>query len=618
MPARKATIYPQDALMGRDDTDVISPDIAPTLDAMFRERVRRNPGKEAYCEFDFDTCSWRDYTWRDIAVEVDRWRSALKAEGLSKGDRVALRLRNGRHWVMFDQAALSLGLVVVPLYVADRPDNVTYVLAHSGSKLLLLEHESAWLDLQNTAASLPELRRVVILGRAPSHNDNLLRSAYDWVNVEEKVEPEKISPDDLASIVYTSGTTGRPKGVMLSHRNMLSNAYSGLRSVAMLPIDILLSFLPLSHTLERTVGYYMPIMAGAKVAYNRSIPQLPEDFLTICPTGIVTVPRIFERVYSKLNTQFEKGPHWKKWLFDIIVDIGWRRFEHRQGRANWQWRFLLWPILDFLIARRVRMGFGDRMRLAAVGGAPLPPPVSRVFIALGLDLLQGYGLTESSPCISINTLGRNRPSSIGLPVHDVEVKIGENDELLARGPNIMMGYWGDGEATKQALNKNGWLHTGDQARIDEDGFISIIGRIKEILVLANGEKVPPADVESAISEDALFEQSMVIGEHMPYLTALVVLNEDLWRDRAITLGMDSKDQWELHSDQIEKMLVERIAYLTRDFPGYASIRRVTAMLVPWTVENGLLTPTLKLKRAKIHEQFRNEIAKMYEGHGVFN
>ncbi len=617
MSVHKATVYPPNALEGRDDIDVITPDAAPTLDALFRERVRRHPDKKAYSEFDPDTGAWQHYTWADTARDVNRWRAALKAEAFGKGDRVAVWLRNCRHWVIFDQAALSLGLVVVPLYMADRPDNLNHVLHHSDAKLLLVESEDAWRELQQAEGELPQLKRVVTLGPVADHKDDLLRSVDDWIAVEQEIEPEAVRPDDLASIVYTSGTTGRPKGVMLSHRNMLSNAYSGVRSVAVLPTDIVLSFLPLSHTLERTVGYYIPMIAAAAVVYNRSIPELSEDFRTIRPTGIITVPRIFERMYSKLYAELKGGAAWKRWLFDITVDIGWERFEYLQGRGNRQWRFVLWPILDSLVASKVRAQLGGRLRIVVVGGAPLPPSVSRVFIALGLNLLQGYGLTESSPCISINTLEHNRPATIGLPMHGIEVKIGDNDELLARGPNIMMGYWKDEAATEQVLDKDGWLHSGDQAKIDEDGFISIIGRIKEILVLANGEKVPPADMEYAIAEDALFEQSLVIGERMPYLTALVVLNEELWEQEAKRLNINNNDESELNSEKVEQLLLDRIRQRIHEFPGYARIRKTTATLSPWTVENGLMTPTLKLKRAKILEQYKQDIARMYEGHAVY-
>lgn len=608
--------YPEDALTGRDGLDVITPAGAPTLDALFTERVRRSGPDVAYIEFDETDQRWVSYTWEDMAREVCRWQAALQREGLRKGDRVALRLRNGRHWVIFDQAALGLGLVVVPLYVADRPGNANYVLQHSGATLLLVSDNRTWVELKNAGDGAGGVERVVVM--SGSAGDGLVRPVEEWlgdVRAEELVCGQT-APDDLASIVYTSGTTGRPKGVMLSHRNMLSNAYSGLRSVAIGKDDLLLSFLPLSHTLERTVGYYVPLMAGTPVAYNRSLKQLTDDLLAVRPTGLITVPKIFERSYRMIKDRLSTGPVFKRWLFNATVSIGWKRFEHSQGRGPWDLGLVLWPLLDAMVARKIRAGFGGRLRLAVVGGAPCPPAVARVFIAMGIMILQGYGLTECSPSITINTRRHNRPDTVGLPLRDVEVRVANDGELLARGPNVMKGYWKDERATRAVLDEDGWLHTGDQAEID-DGFIRITGRLKDILVLASGEKVSPMDMESAIAVDPLFEQVMVVGEQMPYLTALVVLDREAWTKEAEGFGFDAGDESALDRPEVERFLVDRISALIHDFPGYARIERVAATLEPWTVGSGLLTPTLKLRRSKVWQAFEPRIKKMYEGEDLY-
>lgn len=615
MREREATFYPDDALIGRNDLDVISMEQAPTLDSLFRERVRRTPNNIAYGDYDFELNRWRDYSWREVAEGVALWQSAMRRAGMQQGDHVAMRLRNCLHWVIFDQAALGLGLVVVPLYVADRADNANYVLKHAHVKLLLVETLQDWMELEAAHGEAPLLTTVVVVKNCQSE-DRRVVDAASWLSApDQELAHGHTHADELASIVYTSGTTGRPKGVMLSHTNIVANAYAGLRSIAVTPNDVLLSFLPMSHMLERTVGYYLPIMAGAKVAFARSIPKLSQDFLTVRPTGVITVPRIFERAYTEIKTKTDQGPALQKYLFGAAVRIGWRRFEWRQGRGSWALSFLLWPLLDRVVAAKVRLRFGGRMRLAVVGGAPLPLAVSKMFLPLEINLLQGYGLTESSPSISINTLERNRPATIGLPLRGVSVKIGSDDELLAKGPNIMVGYWKNEEATRSVL-RDGWLHSGDQVRID-DGFITIIGRIKDILVLANGEKIPPADMESAITADALFDQAMVIGEQMPYLTALVVLNKERWSDVALDLQVPGDDQAVLGTEQVEDVLLQRIAARIGGFPGYAKVQRVTAMLHPWTVANNMLTPTLKLKRSHIRERYQGQIAKMYEGHQTF-
>lgn len=619
MGNRFARLYPENALLERDDLDVISPEIAPTLDALFQERLRRSPQSTAYIEYsDSDNC-WHHYLWKDVANEVVRWQSAFRRQGFVKGDRVAIRLRNCRHWVIFDQAALGLGLVVVPLYVADRPDNVNYVLTHSGAKFLFVENESAWLELLDTGGDTLPIEHTVVLRGDSAIPET--QSVEDWLrDTDDSIALSQgiTRAEDLASIVYTSGTTGRPKGVMLSHSNFVQNAYSGLKSAAISPEDVMLSFLPLSHALERTVGYYVPLMAGAQVAYNRSLKQLSEDLITIKPNGLITVPKIFERSYSMVKERLRRETWLKRWIFDIAVKIGWLHFNHQQRLRHWTPALLFWPILDRVVAKKVRARFGGRLGVVVVGGAPCPPMVSKVFIALGIPLLQGYGLTETSPSVSINTLKRNRPETIGLPLRDVEVKIGEDDELLVRGPNVMLGYWKNEAATRTVLDEDGWLRTGDQATI-EDGFLRIIGRLKDILVLANGEKVPPADMEAAITEDTLFEQAMIVGEQMPFLTALVVLNKKRWEKIVQQMGIpkEDKDDDLIKNEHAEQFILNKIGELIDEFPGYAKVERVTASLIPWTVENEMLTPTLKIKRPKILDYFKPEIERMYQGHDLY-
>ncbi len=596
-----------------DLTGPIPARVALTLDGLFRERVRRTPEAIACREFDRVGGVWRDYRWTDIDTAVGRWRAALAREGFERGARVALKLHNGRHWMIFDQAALSLGLVVVPLYPSDRPDNLAWVLEHAGAALLLVETAAEWEELVRAGHTLHALRRIVILEGASLPGEPRSVAASEWLSgAGDPPPPVTPDPEALASLVYTSGTTGRPKGVMLSHRNMLENAESSITASGGIGLnDVCLSFLPLSHTLERTAGYYMMMMAGATIAYARSVADLADDLQTIRPTLLISVPRIYERVHARIRAMLDMLPVWRRHLFQWSVTAGWKRFEYTQGHAPWHPWLLAQPLLDRICGTKLRARLGGRVRMAISGGAPLPFRVAKVFIALGVPVLQGYGLTESSPVISVNRPGRNKPVSIGIPIPGVEVGLGPNDELLARGPNIMRGYWRDEEATLRAIDAEGWLHTGDKARIDAEGFIHITGRIKEIIVLANGEKIPPADMEAAIMSDPLFEHVLIVGEGMPYLAALVVLDAvpraEVERSMAIVLG---------HAGSGEQLLLSRIANRLAAFPGYAQVRRVAVCKESWTVENGLLTPTLKLRRGEITERHRAAIEHLYEGHPV--
>ncbi len=600
--------------MNTSGTDIISMEQAGTLAGLFLERARRSPGADAYTQYDDGEARWNTFTWRETAEEIGRWQQALLKEGLKAGERVAMMLRNCREWVMFDQAALGLGLVTVPIFPNDRADNVAYILNHAEARLLLIEGRDQWQQLQTVEGQLADLTRIVSLSPVDSNPGPLLLCVEDWLSDGPSEFIVKDSGlDELATIVYTSGTTGSPKGVMLSHRNILWNARAALEVVAIYPRDLFLSFLPLSHTLERTAGYYLPIMSGASVAFARSIPQLAEDLLAVKPTVLISVPRIFERVYAKIHATLEEGPAPARYLFARAVDIGWRRFLFEQKREGWSPALMLWPVLERLVARKIQQKLGGRLRFAVCGGAALTNGVARLFIGLGIPIVQGYGLTETSPVISANSLTENIPASVGKPLPGVEVRIGASDELLTRSPSVMLGYWRNPEATAETVDKEGWLYTGDQARI-EDGHIFITGRLKEIIVLSSGEKAPPGDMETAISLDGLFDQVLVVGEGRPYLTALAVLDPDKYSNLAARLGLDPSDSKTRSDPALKKVLLEHIGRHLHRFPGYARIIDIAVVGEPWSIENGLMTPTMKLRRNRILERNASAIERLYEGH----
>jgi len=595
--------------------DTITPENAISLAGMFHERVKRTPKSIAYRYFNVHKNEWQGITWADMAREVGRWQAAMVKESLQAGDRVAVILHNCCEWVMFDQAAQGLGLVVVPLYVNDRADNIAYILQETETRILLIAGNEHWQLIRPVVDDLHNLQRIITLETLPdSQQHDRLESQGKWLPEHEApLQLCDIKRDALATIVYTSGTTGRPKGVMLSHQNILWNAYSSQKCIDVYCGDLFLSFLPLSHTLERTIGYYLPMMTGATVAYARSVPQLAEDLMTLRPTIFISVPRIYERVHGKLYDRLDEQSSLARSLFKHAVNIGWKNFEYNQKRSSWHPSLLLWPLLKLLVANKVMSRLGGRIRIAIAGGAPLSPPIARVFIGLGMPLLQGYGLTETSPVISVNRPDKNSPASVGPPLDDVVVEINDDGELLVRSPGVMMGYWNNPEATAEMIDEQGWLHTGDKARL-EDGYIYITGRVKEIIVMSNGEKVPPVDMEMAIAMDALIEHVMIVGEGRPFLVALVVLNPDQWKNLASQLGLQVDDLGELTSSRLQREVLDRITRRLHDFPGYAQVRAVSISLEPWEVGNGLHTPTLKLRRNNILEHFRAEIEKMYTGH----
>jgi len=594
--------------MSPERTDYIHLKHADTLAAVFLERVARSSDKTAFLQYDEAKADWQEITWAQMGRRVARWQAAFQREDLKPGDRVAILLRNCSEWITFDLAAQGLGLVTVPLYTNDRAENIGYILQDAGVRLLLLESNEQWQELQRIRTQLAGLNRIVTLEKidAPGLQPRLVH-IDEWLPAKAPREPQAIEvpSETLATIVYTSGTTGRSKGVMLSHHNILWDIESGLKIIDVYPSDRFLSFLPLSHTLERTVGFVLAMVAGSSIAFSRSIPQLAEDMQTIQPTVLISVPRIFERVYAKIQDKLQHDSAIARTLFGAAVEIGWQRFEYRQGRRGWSPKLLLWPLFEKLVAGKIQQKLGGRLRIAVSGGAPLAPDIAKVFIGLGVPILQGYGLTETSPIITANTHENNIPASVGIPFPGIEFKISEAGELLVRAPNVMLGYWNNRKATAEVIDAEGWFHTGDKVKY-EDGHIFITGRLKEIIVMANGEKVPPADMEMCIMLDGLFEQVLIIGEGKPYLSALVVLNEESARSEGIDPARVTPEQ--------EAAVLSRINAQLDHFPGYARVVRVAVSKEPWSIENGLVTPTMKLKRSSIFERYMKELDNLYSGH----
>ncbi|MCB1724117.1 MAG: long-chain fatty acid--CoA ligase [Gammaproteobacteria bacterium] len=585
---------------------------APTLADLFQQRCVRTPNGLAYVQYrDGD---WRQYTWQQTYDAVARWQAAMRRDGLQAGDRVAIMCSNSWEWVTCDQAALALGLITVPVYTNDRADNIAWILRDSGAAMLMIEGRAQWQMLSELHAELASLKRVLTLETVDTPTENVA-VVTDWLrDGDTEFVREPGEPDSLATIVYTSGTTGRPKGVMLSHRNILFNIDAALQVFDVFEHDLMLSFLPLSHALERTVGYYLPMSAGTAIAYNRSIPQLAEDLAAIQPTLMISVPRIFERVYTKIHDKLATESALKRRLFEAAIDTGWRHFLYSQGRAGWQPSLLLRPLLDLLVGRKVRAKLGGRMRFTVCGGAALPPGVAKLFIGLGIPVAQGYGLTETSPVIAANPLGDNEPASVGLALPGVEVRLGQDDELITRSPSVMLGYWNNPEATAQIIDSDGWLHTGDKVAVAGSGHISITGRIKDIIVLSTGEKVPPGDMENAIALDELVDQVLVIGEGRPYLSAIVVPNPEAFARVAAELHLDPANEATCCDENVRSIFMQHVQRQIASFPGYAQVRQLAVVNEAWTPDNGLATPTLKLRRAEILERYHAITEKLYAGH----
>lgn len=592
-----------------------------TLPQLLVNSVERYGEREALRQFDKETKSWHSLSYAQLMVRVMEWRRAYAAMNLERGTRIGILMPNSIDHACADQAALANGLVPVPLHAIDTPGASAFILSDSRAQVLVTNKLTRWKQIKAAGSDLQDLTAVIITEDEVDDETGMVRGLSEWLAAGTHVVelPEGPKEDDLAGIVYTSGTTGRPKGVMLTHGNIVSNVKATLECVFPQVGDIFLSFLPLSHTFERTAGYYLALATGCTIAYNRSVLLLADDLKTIRPTVIISVPRVYERIFARVHDKLKKSRPAARYLFDWAVEIGWRDFCRRNhlpvehtGRA---WLDGLMRPLVRKVSSTLLDQFGGRLRIAISGGAALSSKVARTFCGLGLPIIQGYGMTEASPIIAGNNRTLNQPNTVGKPFNNVEVRLGEGDEIQIKGPSITRGYWNRPDATADAFTEDGWFRTGDVGGFNELGLLSIKGRIKEIIVTSTGEKVPPADLEAAIETDPLFSQCYVIGENRPYLSLITVVNPDEWASFAKSCGVDPADPASLDNPSVKTAALKRAKTAAGEFPHYALPRAVVLTQEPWTIENGLITPTLKLKRGPLSKKFANVIAQLYATHG---
>lgn len=580
----------------------VEPGAATTIPAIFAERVGRSAEIVAYTQFNRKTNVWVNTTWSQVRDLVEQWRRGFAASKVAPGDRVALLLDNGLNWVCFDQAALSLGLVTVPLFSTDSPENWAHILGDSAPALLMVGRSHDWDRLRPLRDRFPSVRTIVCAGADAATAEDIV-SLSDWL--ERGVSPPRVDvqPDALATITYSSGTTGRPKGVMLSHGNLASATSAVLASNRGYNSDVFLSFLPMAHAFARTVEYYAAMACGGRMAFARSIAELADDFTTVRPTILMGVPRIYERAWTRIEAASKATPL-GAWMFKAAVGlyaIRNRSIAHRVASRA----------LTNLVKRQVLARFGGRLRLVVSGSAPLSRDLALGLRAVGLPLVEGYGMAEAAGPVSGDTVADYQAGTVGYLLQNVDARLSETGELLIRSPSVMQGYWGKAEETKQAIDEDGWLHTGDLAEW-VDKRIKIVGRVHDVIVTATGEKLAPAEVEFRIASNPLFDQVVVIGNNRPFVTALAVLDQERWAEVARANALDPAEP---NTSKAEKLLLKTIAATTADLPNYAQVRRLHATLEPWTAEGGLATVTMKLKRSKIEERYRDAIDRLYEKAG---
>ena len=599
-----------------------------TLDRFIPLRASLTGGEIALKQFNRTLNAWDAVSYHELNDRITEWRRSFVSLGLSRGARVSILLNNGVDHVLADQAVMANAMIPVPLHNIDTPGSLAFILADSGAECLVTNKYARWLAVEAVGESLPALKTVILTDEVTPAKQNpsgpKILGIDDFLGLGHAVTelPAGPEPEDLAAVVYTSGTTGKPKGVMLTHANVVANVIATLEHIAPAPHPgyVFLSFLPLSHTFERTAGYYLALGMGCTIVFNRSIMLLNEDFRIAHPDVLISVPRIYERIYARIIDRLGKQSAFVRFLFNACVDVGWRRFCRAnrlpvpESAVSWL-DPLVWPIFKRLVADKVSMQFGGRLKVAIAGGAALNHKVARMFCGLGIPPIQGYGMTEASPIIAGNSLKLNQPETVGRPFPNVEVRLApETNEIQVKGPSVMKGYWKRPDDTAKVLSPDGWLSTGDVGEFNEEGLLRIRGRIKEIIVTSTGEKVPPVDLELALETDPLFAQTYVVGEARPFISFVAVLNPEEWIKLAAKLGVDPEDTLALQSNAVRSAVLKQARAAAADFPHYALPRNVALTLDPWTIDNGLLTPTLKLKRKPLAEKFAAQIEEMYLSH----
>ncbi len=543
----------------------------------------------------------------------------LVALGMAPGDRVAVLAETRLEWAEADLAILSAGLVSVPVYPTLTETTVEYVLKDSGARAVFVSNSEQAAKIERfrgQKAGLP----VFVFDDAASVTGGMgLEDLRARGRALGEAEPElyrrraaEVKPDDLATIIYTSGTTGPPKGVMLTHANIVSNVLAGLQGFEFDERDTALSFLPLSHILERMAGLYCMWFAGVTIAYAGSVDTVSDDLRDVHPTVMVSVPRLYEKIYARIFDAATGGGPIKKGIFFWARSVGLKRARRLlAGKPVDGWLALRFRIADDLVFAKLRARTGGRLRFFVSGGAPLAPDIAEFFYAAGLIILEGYGLTESSPVLAINTFKDIRLGTVGKPVPGVDIRIAEDGEILARGPNIMKGYHNMPEATAETL-RDGWLHTGDIGHLDADGFLVITDRKKDLIVTAGGKNVAPQPIENALKTDKFIAEAVVIGDRRPYLVALIVPNFVNIESYRVVKNLGKMTLAELvRHPRVMDLMRRRIERHQADAAPYEKIRRFHILDNELTLEAGELTPTLKVKRKQVVQKYAARIEALY-------
>lgn len=596
-----------------------------TLGAMFFNRVDKYQNHPAL-RYKKDG-AWRDISWTEFGDKVEKLGNGLLALGINPGDRVALLSENRPEWAISDLGIISIQGIVVPIYHTNKAKQIEFILQDSATKVLIVSNPTMLAEVMEVRQNLDQLKQIVLMDSDdPLNIPNDIMSFQNLLdlgaNYRAKNEGKfrrlytEAKEDDLVSFVYTSGTTGNPKGVMLSHKNFLSNVKSTSAIVQVEPHWVALSFLPLSHVLERMAGYYLILYNGGTIAYAEGVNEVVKNLPEIQPHVMVSVPRLYEKMYAGILKAIDEGSSLKKKMFVWAVEVGKEWFyTHLEKKSPSASLRIKHSIADKLVFSKLRALTGGRLRFFVSGGAALAKDINEFFHAIGLPILEGYGLTETAPVLTVNTFENLRLGTVGQAIPGVTLKIAEDGEILAKGPNVSKGYYNRPDATEEAF-KDGWFYTGDVGVIDKDGFLTITDRKKDIIVTSGGKNVAPQNIEGMMVLDSFISQAVVFGDKQKYLAALIIPDFEVLHNYAQENGITFSNNRELiENPKIIELYNNRIKEIIKDLPSYEQIKKFALLPEEFSTDTGELTPSLKVRRKFVQEKYADIIEGLFAEDG---
>ena len=590
-----------------------------TISQMFNRTVSKYADKDLF--YHKVDGNWIGVNGRTIKETVEKLIKGLRFSEKLASENVGIISTNSPYWAMCDYGIICSGCTTVTIYPTLIASQVEYILNDSNTKLLFAENLEQLDKILSIWPNSKELKKVVIMDNSYVGDDDRIINFEAFLSSGEKNQMDSGSnlmvdsnPEDLLTLIYTSGTTGNPKGVMLTHNNLISNIAGIYRDLQFDDNDRFLSFLPLSHVFERMGGHFTTFSMGCSVYYAESIDTVADNLGEVSPTVVLSVPRLYEKMYSKIVEGLKTAPSARRKLFYWAIRVGKEVLSCKtEGRSIPLGLKLKHFIASKLVYSKVQSRVGGSLRFFISGGAPLSQEIAEFFASVNISILEGYGLTETSPVLTSNTLEYLKYGTVGKPLFNVEVKIGEGGEILAKGPNIMKGYYKDDQATKEVIDSNGWFHTGDIGEFDSEGYLKITDRIKSIIVTSGGKNIAPAPLENALATSSYIEQVLVLGDKRNFISALVVLAIDPVSNYLKAEGKSvSSPQAIIDHPLVVNLINNEVARLMENFSNYERIKKVVLLAEPFSIEKGELTPKLSIVRKVVLKNYDDEIDNLYK------